>query len=122
MKIVGGTIKVESADNIPGAIPKGIYIKTNDQVEIEMCIRDRLYPDNSISREEAFIVLARAFKLSGGNANILDKFTDKNDISDWAREGISSLVAAGYISGSDGRINPKHNITRAEFAQVMRCV
>ncbi|MGI6163800.1 MAG: S-layer homology domain-containing protein [Bacillota bacterium] len=34
MKIVGGTIKVESADNIPGAIPKGIYIKTNDQVEI----------------------------------------------------------------------------------------
>ncbi|HRC81864.1 MAG TPA: S-layer homology domain-containing protein, partial [Sedimentibacter sp.] len=80
---------------------------------------DKLYPDNSISREEAFIVLARAFKLSGGNANILDKFTDKNDISDWAREGISSLVAAGYISGSDGRINPKHNITRAEFAQVM---
>ena len=25
---------------------------------------DKLYPDNSISREEAFIVLARAFKLS----------------------------------------------------------
>ena len=34
VKIVGGTIKVESADNIPGAIPKGIYIKTNEKVEI----------------------------------------------------------------------------------------
>jgi hypothetical protein len=80
---------------------------------------DKLYPDNSITREEAFIVLARAFKLSGVNENALDKFSDKDNISDWAVDGVASLVAAGYIAGSNGRINPKQNITRAEFAQVM---
>jgi hypothetical protein len=80
---------------------------------------DKLYPDNSITREEAFVVLARAFKISGINENVLDKFSDKDNISDWAVDGVSSLVAAGYIAGSNGRINPKQNITRAEFAQVM---
>jgi uncharacterized protein YjdB len=80
---------------------------------------DKLYPDNSITREEAFIVLARAFKLSGVNENALDKFSDKDNISDWAVDGVASLVATGYIAGSNGRINPKQNITRAEFAQVM---
>lgn len=80
---------------------------------------DKLYPDNNITREEAFVVLARAFKISGASENVLDKFSDRNDISDWARDGVSSLVDEGYIAGSNGQINPKQNITRAEFAQMM---
>ena len=80
---------------------------------------DKLYPDNNITREEAFLVLARAFKLSGANENVLDKFADKSNVSDWAKDGVAALVAAGYIAGSNGKINPKQNITRAEFAQMM---
>ena len=80
---------------------------------------DKLYPDSNITREEAFVVLARAFKISGASENVLDKFSDRNDISDWARDGVSSLVDEGYIAGSNGQINPKQNITRAEFAQMM---
>ena len=82
-------------------------------------IGDKLYPDNNIIREEAFVVLVRALKLSGANENNLDMFSDSNNISDWAKESVSSLVAAGYIAGSNGQINPKQNITRAEFAQIM---
>mgnify|MGYP000927213858 FL=1 len=80
---------------------------------------DKLYPDSNITREEAFVVLARAFKISEKNENVLDKFSDKNNVSDWATDGVSSLVVSGYITGSNGQINPKQNITRAEFAQVM---
>ena len=46
---------------------------------------DKLYPDSNITREEAFVVLARAFKISEKNENVLDKFSDKNNVSDWAR-------------------------------------
>jgi|GEM_PF-2805702 len=79
----------------------------------------KLNPDNSITREEVFTVLARAFKLSGSAETSLDKFSDKNKVSAWAKDSIASLVSAGYVAGSDGRLNPQQNITRAEFAQIM---
>jgi len=80
---------------------------------------NKLYPGDNITREEAFVVLARAFKLSGGNASVLDKFSDKAQICSWAKDGIASLVAAGYAEGANGKLNPDANITRAEFAQIM---
>lgn len=78
-----------------------------------------LTPDNNITREQVFAVLARAFKLPSGDISVLDKFSDKDSISEWAKPYAAALVGNGYISGSGGMINAKNNITRAEFAQVM---
>ncbi|MBE6571427.1 MAG: S-layer homology domain-containing protein [Ruminococcaceae bacterium] len=78
-----------------------------------------LTPDNNITREQVFTVLARAFKLSDGDLSVLDKFADGADVSSWAKGYTAALVANGYVNGSDGRLNPKNNITRAEFAQIM---
>lgn len=80
---------------------------------------DKLKPRENITREEAFLVLARAFKISEVKKGVLDKFSDKDSISTWAKDGVSALVSAGYIAGSKGQINPKEDITRAEFAQIM---
>jgi hypothetical protein len=80
---------------------------------------DKLNPDNNITREEAFAVLARAFKLSGAAASALDKFSDKALVSSWAKDGVTSLVSEGYVAGYNGQLNPKKYITRAEFAQIM---
>ena len=78
-----------------------------------------LTPDNNITREQVFTVLARAFKLEDGDLSVLDKFEDGDDVSSWAKGYTAALVANGYVNGSDGRLNPKNNITRAEFAQIM---
>ncbi len=80
---------------------------------------DKLNPQNPITREEAFAVLARAFNIPKGNTSSLSSFVDQASISSWAREDVAALVAEGYISGTDGRINPKNKITRAEFAKMM---
>lgn len=80
---------------------------------------DKLNPNTNITREEAFVVLARAFKQSGGSERALDKFSDKSAISSWAKDGVASLVSAGYVTGADGQLHPKQNITRAQFAQIM---
>ena len=80
---------------------------------------DKLNPDSNISREEAFVALARAFKLSGASVSALDKFHDKALVSQWAKDGVASLVSAGYVAGSNGQLNAKQYITRAEFAQMM---
>lgn len=78
-----------------------------------------LEPDKNITREEAFAVIARAFKLSGGSTEILNRFADREMVSKWAAEETASLTEAGYVAGSDGMLNPKAYITRAEFAQMM---
>ncbi len=81
----------------------------------------KMRPGDKITRQEAFAVLARAFKLTGSDSDYkaLNKFSDKADIAAWALKDLDGLSAAGYIQGSGGKLNPKANITRAEFAVVM---
>lgn len=78
-----------------------------------------LNPENNITREEAFTVLARAFELEAGDASVLEGFNDKDSVSDWAVGTVAAIVANNYAKGSDGYLNPKNNITRAEFAVLM---
>lgn len=44
---------------------------------------------------------------------------DSNEVSAWAQESVNGMINGGYVRGSNGKLNPKANITRAEFAQVM---
>lgn len=79
----------------------------------------KLSPNDPITREQAFAVLARAFGLADGSAAALNKFSDGAQVSSWARGAVAALVEQGYVSGADGALNPQSYITRAEFAQVM---
>lgn len=81
----------------------------------------KMRPGDKISRQEAFTVLARAFKLVGTDSShkALGAFSDKGDIAAWALDSLDGMAAAGYIQGSGGKLNPTANITRAEFAVVM---
>lgn len=78
-----------------------------------------LNPNANITRQEAFTVLARLFTLSGGDQSVLSRYTDGAQVADWAKDSMASMVAAGYVKGSDNMLNPRSSITRAEFAQVM---
>ena len=79
----------------------------------------KLSPNDPITREQAFAVLARAFGLADGSAAALNKFSDGAQVSSWAKGAVAVLVEQGYVSGADGALNPQSYITRAEFAQVM---
>lgn len=78
-----------------------------------------LNPNADITRQEAFTVLARLFTLSGGDQSVLNSYTDGEQVADWAKDSMASMVAAGYVKGFDNKLNPQDSITRAEFAQVM---
>lgn len=79
----------------------------------------KLSPNDPITREQAFAVLARAFGLADGRAAALNKFSDGAQVSSWARGAVAALVEQGYVTGANGALNPQSYITRAEFAQVM---
>lgn len=78
-----------------------------------------LRPEDSITRQEAFTILARAMKLSGGPGSALDSYPDRGGVASWAEDAMASLISGGYIQGNGASLNPAAAITRAEFAQVM---
>lgn len=78
-----------------------------------------LHPNDPITREEAFTVLARAFALADGSSSALSAFSDSASVSSWAKGSVAALVENGYVDGANGRLNPKSNITRAEFSKVI---
>jgi hypothetical protein len=103
---------VKSTDWFAGSIAKAVKMGVMQGYDGKMS------PNDNITREQAFVVLARALKLdTATEAN--KSFSDSGDVSDWAKGHIFAMVNAGYIQGSDGKLNPKANITRAEFAQVI---
>ncbi|MBQ8526540.1 MAG: WG repeat-containing protein [Clostridia bacterium] len=70
-------------------------------------------PDSYITREEAATILARIYAFSGKTADAkFDKFTDDDEISDWARESVYTTKAAGIMNGvGDNRFAPKDGYT-----------
>jgi hypothetical protein len=81
----------------------------------------KMRPNDNITRQEAFVVLARVFKIESGDQKYtaLDSFSDKGQISEWAKGEICGMVEAGYVNGSGGKLLPLATISRAEFAVVM---
>lgn len=83
---------------------------------------NKLNPNNYITRQEAFVVLSRVFGLEKArtiDATVLDAFSDKDQVADWAKNGVAAIIENGYVGGANGKLNPTANITRAEFAVVM---
>jgi len=78
-----------------------------------------LLPLKNVTRQEAFCIIAHVLKLRRTNIEALSKFSDKDDIAEWAKEASAALVENNYIFGFNGRLNPNGEITRAEFAQIM---
>lgn len=75
-------------------------------------------PEANITREQAFTVLARAFRLENGSPDALKGFSDAAQVSSYAVGPLAAMVKAGYVNGSDGKLQPGASITRQEFAQV----
>lgn len=75
-------------------------------------------PTANITREQAALMLARAFAVDG-NKGASTKFTDTAKISSWASSLVFGMEAAGYISGYDNQFNPQNNITRAEVVTII---
>ncbi len=79
-------------------------------------------PNGKATREQAFAMIARAFGLPAGEESTLYQFKDWTKVSNWAASSVAALIEAGYVSGSGGYLNPRNNITRQEFAQVLYSV
>ena len=80
-------------------------------------------PMDKITREEAMQIIFNASKLipfNGVEETVnIEAFSDYNAKSQWAAEAVDFNLINGLIVGSNGKINPKANITRGEAVAVI---
>ncbi|MCG9967459.1 S-layer homology domain-containing protein [Pelotomaculum terephthalicicum JT] len=82
---------------------------------------NRFNPKENISRQDMMVLTARALEKykglkAAGDTAVLDKFSDKGDIAEYAIGSAATLVKEGLIAGSGDKLNPQAPTTRAEAA------
>ena len=77
-------------------------------------------PNDPITREQAATMISNYKKLADSNHEEIYKFSDKSQISPYAKDSVEGVVERGYMSGySDGTFRPKNKITRAEAVSTL---
>ncbi|MFC5402849.1 S-layer homology domain-containing protein [Cohnella soli] len=84
----------------------------------------RFRPTDNISREEAVLILVRAYGAMTHSVVALQadaaSFADMDQASAWAREAIATGQSLGLISGKSGNLfDPRGQVTRAEIAKMI---
>lgn len=78
----------------------------------------RALPGDSITRQQAMTMVARAFQL-GGTDNALT-YHDEAQVANYARPYIAELTARGWITDAvDGSFRPTEPLTRAELVNLL---
>lgn len=74
--------------------------------------------EDKITREEAFVALAKLMRLD--NMDVELSFNDADEISVWALPAVKSLVFNKYIKGyPDNAVRPNQNMKRAELVAIL---
>ncbi len=77
----------------------------------------------TLTRQEAVTLMYNYTVSSDREAPVngdLNVFSDVSDVADWALDSFGWAVGKSIIAGSNGRLNPRNPITRAELAQMIK--
>ncbi|CEP42943.1 IdeS/Mac family cysteine endopeptidase [Paraclostridium sordellii] len=106
-------------------------INANDWYYNDVCIaskagyingyEDKTFkPNKTITREEVSKILVSIKNQQDENYDKLNKYPDKNKVSNWAKPYVEGAIEQGYLKGNDlGFLNPTNNITRAESVTIL---
>ena len=106
-------------------------ISINDWYYKDICIASKVgyingyedktfKPDKTITREEVSKILISVKNKQDNVYDKLNKYPDKNKVSNWAKPYVEGAIEQGYLKGNDlGLLNPTNNITRAESITIL---
>ena len=81
-------------------------------------VSDGTKPTENITREQLVTMLYRSAGSPAASGS-LDNFSDSASVSGYAVNAMKWAVANGIVNGSNGKLNPKNNATRAEVAAIL---
>lgn len=82
---------------------------------------NKFNPEANITRQDMFVLAHRILQmqkvdLTEADESAINTFDDYSKIAPYAKEGLASLVKNELVKGSDNKLNPVGNATRAETA------
>lgn len=84
---------------------------------------NRFAPEEDITREQIALIFYRFAKMNGLDVSCdsnIEKYTDINDISDWASEAVVWANSVSLMGGtSNSTFSPKETATRAQVATIL---
>ena len=81
-------------------------------------VSDGTNPNANITREQLVTMLYR-YAGSPKADGKLDSFSDAASVSTYAADAMQWAVANGIVNGSNGKLNPQNNATRAQVATIL---
>ena len=81
-------------------------------------VSDGTNPNADITREQLVTMLYRYAGSPATNGS-LDNFSDASTVSSYAVNAMQWAVANGIVNGSNGKLNPQNNSTRAQVAAIL---
>ena len=81
-------------------------------------VSDGTNPNANITREQLVTMLYR-YAGSPKADGKLDNFSDSASVSSYAENAMQWAVANGIVNGSNGKLNPQNNATRAQVAAIL---
>jgi hypothetical protein len=82
-------------------------------------------PGVQISRQDMLLLLYRVLNkldrlpASTNTERTALSFKDADEVSGYAKDALNDFIKSGVVSGTDGYLKPKDNLTRAEMAQIL---
>ncbi|MGM9553265.1 MAG: S8 family serine peptidase [Faecousia sp.] len=76
-------------------------------------------PDTNITREQIAVILYRAVGAPKQEKDLTAGYPDADAVSAWAKDAMNWAIAEKLIGGSDGKLLPLDNASRAEAAAIL---
>ena len=112
--IVTVLARLEGVDTTKGST----WYEAGRQWSMENGISDGTNMEGSLTREQLATMLYR-YAGSPAVSGTITGFVDAASVSDWALDAMTWAVENGIITGSNGKLNPQSNATRAEVAAML---
>lgn len=127
VKSLGLYSEIESNFNdVPSESYYFEYVGIAKQLGITSGVGNNMFkPLEKITRQDMMVLTANALNIANklsdntGSQSSISGFNDRNEIASYAIEGVATLVKEGIVVGSENKINPLGNATRAELAAII---
>ena len=106
--------RLEGVDTSKGST----WYEAGRQWSMENGVSDGTNMEGSLTREQLATMLYR-YAGSPAVSGTITGFADVASVSDWALDAMTWAVENGIITGSNGKLNPQSNATRAEVAAML---
>lgn len=115
----------ENFDDVPANAEYAKELACGKALGILQGVGDNKFnPEGTITRQDLMTICARglkyAQKLADEDLTVLDKFSDKDNVAEYALSSVASMVKSGIVIGDDNNLlSPYGTATRAETAVII---